>query len=101
MERLLEAEMSEHLGHEPQGRRRGSKSRNGHSRKTVQTESGPVEIQVPRDREGSFEPALVKKLYTTNAVESLNSAAQDAPTARPIPQHRSSLQAALPRNPKC
>jgi len=61
MERLLEAEMSEHLGHEPQGRRRGSNSRNGHSRKTVQTESGPVEIQVPRDREGSFEPKLVKK----------------------------------------
>jgi putative transposase len=61
MERLLEAEMSEHLGHEPQGRRRGSNTRNGHSRKTVQTESGPVEIQVPRDREGSFEPKLVKK----------------------------------------
>jgi transposase-like protein len=61
MERLLEAEMSEHLGHTPQGRRRGSNTRNGHSRKTVQTESGPVEIQVPRDREGSFEPQLVKK----------------------------------------
>jgi len=61
MERLLEAEISEHLGHEPQGRRRGSNTRNGHSRKTVQTESGPVEIQVPRDREGSFEPKLVKK----------------------------------------
>lgn len=61
MERLLEAEMSEHLGHEPQARRRGSNSRNGHSRKTVQTETGPVEIQVPRDREGTFEPRVVKK----------------------------------------
>lgn len=61
MERLLEAEMGEHLGHERQGRRRGTNSRNGHSRKTVQTETGPVEIQVPRDREGSFEPQLVKK----------------------------------------
>jgi len=61
MERLLEAEMGEHLGHERQGRRRGTNSRNGHSRKTVQTETGPVEIHVPRDREGSFEPKLVKK----------------------------------------
>jgi putative transposase len=61
MERLLEAEMTEHLGHERQGRRKGTNGRNGHSRKTVQTESGPVEIQVPRDREGTFEPQLVKK----------------------------------------
>jgi putative transposase len=61
MERLLEAEMSEHLGHERQGRRRSSNGRNGHSAKTVQTETGPVEIQVPRDREGTFEPKLVKK----------------------------------------
>jgi len=61
MERLLEAEMAEHLGHERQSRRRGTNARNGHSRKLVQTETGPVEIQVPRDREGSFEPQLVKK----------------------------------------
>ena len=61
MQRLLEAEMSEHLGHEPQGRRRSRNARNGHSPKTVQTETGPVEIQVPRDREGTFEPQLVKK----------------------------------------
>lgn len=61
MERLLEAEMTEHLGHERQGRRKGSNSRNGYSRKTVQTDSGPVEIQVPRDRQGTFEPQLVKK----------------------------------------
>src|SRR5215510_3917758 len=50
MERLLEAEMSEHLGHERQGRRRSTNARNGHSSKTVQTETGPVEINVPRDR---------------------------------------------------
>lgn len=61
MERLLDAEMTEHLGHERQARRKGSNSRNGYSRKTVQTESGPVEIQVPRDREGTFEPQLVKR----------------------------------------
>jgi putative transposase len=61
MERLLEAEMTQHLGHDRQGRRRSSNARNGHSAKTVQTETGPVEIQVPRDREGTFEPKLVKK----------------------------------------
>ena len=59
MERLLEAEMTGHLGHERQARRKGSNGRNGHSRKTVQTETGPVEIEVPRDREGTFEPQLV------------------------------------------
>jgi len=61
MERLLEAEITEHLGHEKQGRRRSGNSRNGHSPKTVQTGTGPVEIQVPRDREGTFEPKLIKK----------------------------------------
>jgi len=63
MERMLEAEMSAHLGYEPnevEGRGSGN-SRNGHSAKTVQTESGPVEIRVPRDRRGSFEPKVVPK----------------------------------------
>jgi putative transposase len=63
MERMLEAEMTTHLGYEPnqaKGRNTGN-SRNGHSSKTVQTESGPVEIHVPRDRQGSFEPQLVPK----------------------------------------
>jgi putative transposase len=63
MERMLEAEMSAHLGYEPneaQGRGSGN-SRNGHSSKTVETESGPVEIRVPRDRKGSFEPQVVPK----------------------------------------
>jgi len=61
MERLLEAEITEHLGHEKQARRRSSNARNGHSTKTVQTDTGPVEIRVPRDREGTFDPKLVKK----------------------------------------
>ena len=61
MERLLEAEITEHLGHEKQGRRRGGNARNGYSEKVVQTETGAVGIRVPRDREGTFEPKLVKK----------------------------------------
>ncbi len=61
MERLLEAEMSTHLGREPHERSKGGNARNGHSRKTVTTDSGPVSIAVPRDRDGTFESQLVKK----------------------------------------
>ena len=63
LETALEAEMSEHLGYDkydPMGRNRGN-SRNGTRTKTVLTEIGPVEIEVPRDRDGSFEPAIVAK----------------------------------------
>jgi transposase-like protein len=63
LETALEAEMSEHLGyepHDPAGHHSGN-SRNGYRTKTVITEIGPVQIEVPRDREGSFEPQLVKK----------------------------------------
>jgi putative transposase len=63
LETALEAEMSEHLGYDkydPMGRNRGN-SRNGTRIKTVLTEIGPVDIEVPRDRDGSFEPAIVAK----------------------------------------
>src|SRR6266536_3865175 len=63
LETALEAEMSEHLGydkHDPAGRNRGN-SRNGTRAKTVLSEVGPVEIDVPRDRDGSFEPVIVRK----------------------------------------
>lgn len=63
MERMLEAEMTEHLGYEAnasEGRGSGN-SRNGHTQKTVTTESGPVQIRVPRDRAGTFEPQLIPK----------------------------------------
>ncbi len=59
----LEVEMAEHLGydkHDPAGRD-GGNSRNGTRSKTVITEVGPVEIDVPRDRDGSFEPKTVRK----------------------------------------
>jgi putative transposase len=63
MERALGAELTEHLGYEkgdPSGRGT-SNSRNGHGRKRVLTKSGSVEVSVPRDREASFSPQLVKK----------------------------------------
>lgn len=59
----LEVEMAEHLGydkHDPAGRD-GGNSRNGTRSKTVVTEVGPVEIEVPRDRDGTFAPVTVRK----------------------------------------
>lgn len=58
----LEVEMEEHLGYEKHERRPGStNARNGTTRKRVTTEIGPVELSVPRDREGSFDPKVVPK----------------------------------------
>jgi putative transposase len=63
LETALEAEMAGHLGYEPgePAGRNGGNSRNGHRAKTVLTDLGPVEIEVPRDRESTFEPQIVKK----------------------------------------
>ena len=63
LERALGAELTDHLGYEkgdPAGRGTGN-SRNGHSGKTVLTEDGEVDLEVPRDRNGTFEPAIVPK----------------------------------------
>jgi putative transposase len=63
LETALEAELSDHLGydkHDPAGRNRGN-SRNGTRSKTVLTDIGPVEIEVPRDRDGSFDPQVARK----------------------------------------
>ncbi len=63
LESALEGEITDHLGyekHDPAGSGSGN-SRNGVRSKTVLTDVGPVEITVPRDREGSFEPQIVKK----------------------------------------
>lgn len=63
IERALGVEMDEHLGYakgDPVGHGSGN-SRNGHYGKTVTTSSGPVRISVPRDRNGDFEPRIVRK----------------------------------------
>ncbi len=62
-ERALEGEMTHHLGyppHSPAGQHTGN-SRNGKTHKTVKGQTGEMEISVPRDRNGEFEPQLVKK----------------------------------------
>jgi transposase-like protein len=63
LESALEGEITDHLGydkHDPAGRGTGN-SRNGTRSKTVLTDVGPVEIDVPRDRDSSFEPKIVAK----------------------------------------
>jgi len=61
LETVLEQEMSSHLGYAKHERNESSNSRNGVSSKTVQTESGPVQVSIPRDRSGTFEPQLLPK----------------------------------------
>ena len=66
VERSLEAELSDHLGYEkhaPSGKN-FSNSRNGHSPKTLKGDLGEIPIEIPRDREGSYEPQMVKKHQT-------------------------------------
>lgn len=63
IERALAAEMDDHLGYEkgdPAGNGSGN-SRNGHYGKTVTTSAGPVRLSVPRDRNATFEPKIVRK----------------------------------------
>lgn len=61
VEAALNAEMDEHLGYEKHQKSTSSNSRNGKSSKRVKTEDGEFELDTPRDRDGSFEPKLVKK----------------------------------------
>jgi len=63
VEKAMSAEMDQHLGyskHDPAGKNSGN-SRNGKSRKSIITEQGTVPIEVPRDRNGEYEPQIVKK----------------------------------------
>ena len=63
IEKAMSVEMDEHLGygkHDPAGKNTGN-SRNGKSSKNLITDNGDVRIDVPRDRNGDFEPQIVKK----------------------------------------
>ncbi|HEX8816758.1 MAG TPA: IS256 family transposase [Terriglobales bacterium] len=66
LERALSAELTEHVGydkHDPAGYNSGN-SRNGNSKKKLKGEFGEIELETPRDRNGSFEPAIVSKGQT-------------------------------------
>jgi len=61
IEQLLEGELDAHLGYERHDRSVTPNARNGHSKKSIKTTEGTVEINVPRDRDASFNPVLVPK----------------------------------------
>ena len=66
---MLEAEMDHHLGYEkndPKGNNSGN-SRNGHSKKTLKTSFGEQKVDIPRDRNGSYEPVAVRKYATVQS----------------------------------
>lgn len=67
MENGLEAELDEDLGYSKYDykNKEGTNSRNGHSQKTLKTSFGNIEIETPRDRNGEFEPQLLKKNQTS------------------------------------
>ena len=64
VETALNAELTEHLGHEKNARKHGSNAHNGYCSKTILSDDGEVEITTPRDRDGTFEPQLIKKNQT-------------------------------------
>ncbi len=64
IETALNTELSDHLGYEKHQPKKGSNSRNGFSSKTVSTQDGQLVLDIPRDREGSFEPQIIKKHQT-------------------------------------
>ena len=63
VQEMLEAEMDTHLGYTKHDtkNKQTENSRNGHSKKTVDSELGEMTMEVPRDRQGEFDPVLVKK----------------------------------------
>lgn len=68
LQEILEAELDNHLGYEKhslEGNNTGN-SRNGYSKKTIKTKFGETELTVPRDRNGEFEPRVIKKYETTS-----------------------------------
>ena len=66
VERMMAGELNHHLGyekHEVAGYNSGN-TRNGKGKKTLKTESGDVTIEVPRDRQGTYEPKIIEKHQT-------------------------------------
>ena len=61
VEQLLEGEMDAHLGYDKHQKSDNPNSRNGHTAKTIKTDHGSHEIRVPRDRDSSYSPMLVRK----------------------------------------
>lgn len=68
LQEIFEAELEEHLGyekHSSKGTNTGN-SRNGYSKKTIQSRFGNSKVNIPRDRNGTFEPQIIKKYKKTS-----------------------------------
>ena len=67
LQAMLDSELDTHLGYDKYAiqQKQTTNSRNGHSRKTVTSQYGDVELAIPRDREGTFTPIVVPKHHTT------------------------------------
>lgn len=61
LEQMLEGELDDHLGYEKHEKSTNSNSRNGYTTKKIKSSLGETEIQVPRDRDSSFQPMIIKK----------------------------------------
>lgn len=64
VETALNAELTEHLGYEKNSPHIGKNTRNGYTTKRLFTDDGEFELDTPRDRDGTFEPQLIKKSQT-------------------------------------
>ena len=95
VERALQAEMAEHLGHNKHAPVTNSagNARNGKSQKTLKGEFGELPIEIPRDREGSFEPQLIPKHQTrwTGFDDKIISLYSRGMTVREIQSHLSEM----------
>ena len=67
IEKMLEGELTAHLGYNKHSSSSSSNSRNGYDTKNIKTEHGKLAIQVPRDRDATFEPQIVPKRSTMSA----------------------------------
>jgi len=92
VERAMRAEMDEHLGYEKHDPA-GANSRNGVTRKTVKDDFGEVEVETPRDRNGEFEPRMVRKNQTrwTGFDDKILSMYARGMTTREIQGHREEM----------
>jgi len=72
VEKMLEGELDAHLGYDKHQESRTDNARNGFGQKTIRTKHGETQIQVPRDRDASFEPVIVpKRSHLSEGIESL------------------------------
>jgi putative transposase len=98
VERLLKAEMEAHLGYAPndKGPKETTNRRNGTSSKDVKTSNGSIEIDVPRDRESTFEPKFIEKhkTFDTDLEAKIISMYAKGITTRDMCQHLSDLYGA-------